>query len=65
MYYIYQEQEGTQVIFNEAFETEAELNEGIENAALPIKFVYDDETNSYSRIDGYSLDECRRIVNRR
>jgi len=63
MYYIFQEEEGTQVIFNDAFETEAELHQAIANPTLPIKFVYDEANDSYSHINGYDMEECIMIVN--
>lgn len=63
MYHIFQEEQGTQVILREAFETEEELNQAVENPTLPIKFVYDDSNDSYSHLSNYDLDECIMIVN--
>jgi hypothetical protein len=67
MYHIFEESPNeSSVIFAETCETRDELEELLQNPTLPVQFVYDDITRSFSHLNGYyDLDQCSMIVKSR
>jgi hypothetical protein len=67
MYHIFEQSSNeSSVIFAETCETGDELNELLENPTLPVQFVYDDITRSFSHLNGYyDLEQCLMIVKSR